>query len=95
MEKNSPQKIRTRDFQIGGVIVELKASINKGYTNPSVIAFTPEISIRCVHCDIPSAVEKFAQAIVAAIESQPADEGHEGRVAKTREVIYKLIEDTK
>lgn len=95
MKGNRPKKIRTRDFQIGGVTVELKAAIHEGFTTPSVIAFTPEISIRCVHCDVAGAVDKFVNAIVASTEAQPVDEGHEGRVSKTREIIYKLIEDTK
>ena len=98
MEKTKPKKIRTRDLQIGGSGVELKAALNEGYETPSIIAFTLEISVRCVHCDVDSALEKFANAIVSAtgqVQHDASPDSFAGQVWQTRRVIDKLIEDIK
>lgn len=101
MEKTKPKKIRTRDLQIGDAVVELKAIMNEGYETPSIIAFTPEISVRCVHCDIASALEKFANAIVSATGQAQHDavvsspDSFAGQVWQTRRVVDTLIEDIK
>jgi hypothetical protein len=51
-----------------------------------------------VHCDVDSALEKFANAIVAAtgqVQHDASPDSFAGQVWQTRRVIDKLIEDIK
>tara|TARA_R100001510_G_C7643112_1_gene200649 strand:+ start:360 stop:659 length:300 start_codon:yes stop_codon:yes gene_type:complete len=87
-----PRKTKTRDFQINGETIELKASLAVGDETPSVIAFTPEISIRCAHCDSEKSLNKFAHSIVAALEIEEGV-GYMSKVIKTKEVIEQLSQE--